>query len=647
MTLEAESGISPDPSPEITRFRENILSGKWMEVEALLENEQSLGRINHRVSGKADLSGASESLFGVDDQVLNAVRFLVAQEKYLELLELRRIRKALVVLRFEVAPLVNFPELHSAGNSTSQKLKSPVSTIGNSLHRLSVNSTSGHTTKVILSCILGKREIEEENTSTDVEQQLDDARVKKLSLLSSLMMCGTADEVRERANWPGVLGGSRIRLLEELQELIPPQRLLPHERLPRLLEQSKDLQRLQCLYHVTNPRISLLSNHSCSRSSFPTENSHVLSRHTNEVWRIEWSHDGTRLASGGQSKTCIIWKMKNSRKPNLNGTGSLNGSSHLPSSRGISSFHSLGEEDFDFEPEFILDSHPESIGCIAWSPDDSVLLTGSECTITMWNTKTGFCIATMVKHQYDVSALSWLPDGKGFVSGGMDSDVLFWDLKGQNTFTWHASPTRVVDLAVSPDGNKLVAIGYANLNNNSSTSTSATSTEAGNGNSNGQQGSNQDGSSGSRTTNGEFSNKQRRLHIFNIPQKEEIAMIPLNKELTCISISDDSKYALLNQSPNEVLLYSLEDCKLVRRFVGQKQGQFVIRSCFGGLDRNFILSGSEDGKIYVWHLESGNLIEVLKGHAEEKCVNAVAWNPVHPAMFASASDDSTVRNRKE
>ncbi|CAH7673128.1 hypothetical protein PPACK8108_LOCUS7994 [Phakopsora pachyrhizi] len=29
-------------------------------------------------------------------------------------------------------------------------------------------------------------------------------------------------------------------------------------------------------------------------------------------------------------------------KPNLNGTGSLNGSSHLPSSWGISSFHSLG-----------------------------------------------------------------------------------------------------------------------------------------------------------------------------------------------------------------------------------------------------------------------------------------------------------------
>jgi WD40 repeat protein len=75
--------------------------------------------------------------------------------------------------------------------------------------------------------------------------------------------------------------------------------------------------------------------------------------------------------------------------------------------------------------------------------------------------------------------------------------------------------------------------------------------------------------------------------------------------------------------------------------VGQKQGQFIIRSCFGGLDRNFILSGSEDGKIYVWHMETGALIEVLSGHGEGT-VNAVAWNSNHPPLFASAGDDHTV-----
>ncbi|KAH9813948.1 WD40-repeat-containing domain protein [Melampsora americana] len=439
-------------------------------------------------------------------------RFLVAQQKYLELLELGQTRKALFVLRRELAPLA-----------------SPTHPID--------------------------------------------------SELFSLMICGSVEEIRERAMWSGVGQGSRIRLLEDLQALIPPEKLLPHRRLSHLLEQSKNLQRLQCLYHVTNPPISLLSNHTCSRFSFPIQTSHVLSQHSDEVWRIEWSHDGTRLASAGRDTRCIIWKL----------TPIKDDAKHprpVPQNKAPDKFLTI-------TVHLVLDGHPAGISCIAWSPDDSVLLTGSDCTIKMWNTRTGDCISTMVKHEYDVSALSWLPDGQGFVSGGMDSDVLFWDLKGQTTFMWRVSPSRILDLAVSPDGKRLVAIGIAQVN-------------VGN------------------------------------TQTESSHMIPQTRELTCVSISDDSKYALINQSPNEVHLYSLDAHCLIRRYVGQKQGEFIIRSCFGGLNRNFILSGSEDSKIYVWHKETGSLIEVLNGHGEGS-VNAVAWNPKHPTMFASAGDDHTVR----
>ena len=42
-----------------------------------------------------------------------------------------------------------------------------------------------------------------------------------------------------------------------------------------------------------------------------------------------------------------------------------------------------------------------------------------------------------------------------------------------------------------------------------------------------------------------------------------------------------------------VILWDLKDRCLVRRFQGVTQGMYAIHSCFGGLNQDFIASGSE------------------------------------------------------
>jgi len=71
------------------------------------------------------------------------------------------------------------------------------------------------------------------------------------------------------------------------------------------------------------------------------------------------------------------------------------------------------------------------------------------------------------------------------------------------------------------------------------------------------------------------------------------------------------------------------------------QGHYTIHSSYGGTNDSFIVSGSEDHHVYVWHHTRENPVIVLKGHS--RAVNSVSWNPVCHNMLASASDDGTVR----
>ncbi|CAK5265107.1 unnamed protein product [Mycena citricolor] len=410
-----------------------------------------------------------------------------------------------------------------------------------------------------------------------------------LHFLSSLMMCSEPDDLRRRAAWDGVSGNSRRLLLTELHKFIPASILIPPRRFTTLIDQAIAFQQQRCTYHntptiITGP--SLFEDHQCDRDSFPGLTTTILHVHTSEVWILEWSRDGARLASSSNDTNVIIWEL---------------GADRNWLQRSI-----LG--------------HPYSVICMAWSSDDSILLTGTEHYIKMWNTKTGVCIRTMEKHTEPVTSLVWLPDDSGFLSAGMDFTIISWSKDGLRSEVWDVLPIRLTRMALTPDLTRLVAIGLREPPVVDS------------------RGEGDTGTGGNPPPK-----EEHRMLVYDLATKRPLSTMLFEGELTSLSISHNSVYALISRSPDDIQLWDIRSGKMVRKYAGHKQSRDIIHSCFGGSESNFVVSGSEDGNIYVWHRDSGALLEVLTGHSPQGSVNCVAWNPRNESMFASCSDDQTIR----
>lgn len=423
-----------------------------------------------------------------------------------------------------------------------------------------------------------------------------------LNSLSSYIMCSGPEDLRAQSGWDGAAGWSRHRLLEDIQRYMPSSVMLPRRRLPTLLDQARSHQIHNCLYHnapSTSLTWSLYKDHQCSGAIFPRNTTMILQMHEDEVWSVEWSHSGEYLATAGKEKTAIIWRI---------------GLEKDPLTRECTVQHYLRD-------------HNYSVGCLAWSLDDAVLLTSADNVIRMWNTTTGSCFKKIETHSETVTSLAWLPDGSGFISGGLDRRIMHWSPDGIIRDSWGQTPVRITDMAITPDFTRLVTVGINyNLTGPAEAGLPLSTARA--------SGSNGDSTETAPSTN--------RLIVYSLATKQVELSIPLNGDPSSVKVSHDSQYALVNHAPDEIQLWNIKSGAQQRRYTGQRQGQDVIRSCFGGVNGNFVVSGSEDRKVYIWQLDTGVLLEVLEGHGPGN-VNSVAWHPHNEQMFASASDDGTVR----
>lgn len=456
---------------------------------------------------------------------------------------------------------------------------------------------------------------------------------QELHKLAALVMCKDFTELSAKApipgGWDGKLGTSRSLLLRQLHTYIHSTVLLQEDRLPILFSQALEAQVRRCMYHnVAMEHSSLLSDHVCTIDTVPQHTVAILADHTDEVWYVTFSPNGRYLASCSKDMTCNIYDI------------------------------SL---DPPFSPLLIGKclGHTQAVFQCVFDPKSECILTCSaDNTVMRWTLK-GLEEKRYVGHAEGVNAIAWLPDGASFVSASDDKFMIRWDTAtGAILQRWHGS--RAYDLAITRDGKCLVTVDsekrlckHSLLHGDyvqaihpipaTTTNTIAAATVASLSRGRGDPDPPNDLDNDSLNERSDDDAPDTRAQ----PEPgHEPSIVRETENMTSLYLSEDGNYCLVNVSLHEqvkgvIVLYDLRTGKPIQKYIGQRQTKYVIRSCLGGALQNFVLSGSEDCKVAIYHRVSGKRLLSLRGHT--KIVSSVTWNPVRHHLLASASDDKTVR----
>ena len=210
---------------------------------------------------------------------------------------------------------------------------------------------------------------------------------------------------------------------------------------------------------------------------------------------------------------------------------------------------------------------------VAWSPDGSHLLAGSERGVVQeWDANTGELLWAMPDHPLDLTSVAWSPDGKTFLTAG--GRVQLWDANKRTVLRVLQEQTggpAITSVAWSPDS-KLVLIG----------STADTA------------------------------------QVFDVNTGMSVQSLSgQSNGVWSAAWSPDGKMLLTTDQAGVIHLWEASTGKLLNSFQGH---QGIIRSLAWSPDGELALSGGDDYTARVWKPSTGELLYTLHGHKK------VIWN---------------------
>lgn len=230
------------------------------------------------------------------------------------------------------------------------------------------------------------------------------------------------------------------------------------------------------------------------------------------------------------------------------------------------------------DPEKTFAGHEGDVYCVAISPDNTKLATGSfDKTVRLWDLATGKAIAVYRGHEGKVMAVAFSPDGTKLASGGQDKTVRVWTVvteaaegdkvadgpAAEQTLKEH--PSHLLGLAFSPNGKTIAA------------------------------------ATGAKT-----------VHLWNVDDGKETRKIEAHEgSVYVVAFSPDGQKLATGGLDKAVKLWNVADGTELKKFEGHVEGVFTLSF---SRDGSFVYSGGSDRTIRKWNLADGMQAALYEGH---------------------------------